>query len=79
MIISGDPSVSRRHCEIRLEDGHLCVFNLAPTNPTIVCRNIENRIEVTGKEFLRNEDRIWVGSTELQLHVSKFNRNDLGR
>ncbi len=79
VVISGDPSVSKRHCEIRMEDGHLCLFNLASTNPTLVCRGIDNRIQVSGKEFLKNGDRIWVGSTELLLNISEFNRNDLGR
>ena len=79
VIISGDPSVSKRHCEIRMENGHLCLFNLASTNPTLICRGIDNRIQVSGKEFLKNSDRIWIGSTELQIHISAFNENDLGR
>ncbi len=79
VVLSGDPSISKRHCEIRMENGHLCLFNLASTNPTLVCRGLDNRIQVSGKEFLKNSDRIWVGSTELQLYVSEFNQNDLGR
>ena len=79
VIISGDPSVSTRHCEIRMQDGHLCIFNLASTNPTIICRGINNKFDVAGQEFLRNQDRIWVGSTELELHISEFQQSDLGR
>lgn len=79
VVISGDATISSRHCEIRMENGHLCLFNLAATNPTIVCRGIDNRFEVSGQEYLRDGDRIWLGSTELSLHVSAFNENDLGR
>jgi len=38
VIISGDLSVGARHCEIREEDGHICLFNLAPKNSTMICR-----------------------------------------
>jgi len=79
VVVSDDPSVSKRHCEIRTEDGHMCLFNLASTNPMLICRGTDNRINVSGKEFLKNGDRIWIGSTELQLHISAFNESDLGR
>ena len=74
--IKGDPTVSAEHAEIRLENGHLCLFNLAATNPTIICRGLDNRIDVKGRAFLRDRDRIWVGSTELQLLQSTFEPED---
>jgi hypothetical protein len=55
----GDPNVSRRHAEVRLEDGGYWIVDLGSTNG----------IEVNGKRVdrarLEHDDRIVIGKTEL--------------
>jgi pSer/pThr/pTyr-binding forkhead associated (FHA) protein len=54
-----DPGVSRRHAEIRLENGAFVVLDLGSTNGIRV-----NQVPVV-RSVLRNSDRVELGSTTL--------------
>jgi len=57
-----DPEMSRRHCEITLENGQLYVNDLKATNTTIV-----NGVPVHERIRLSNGDVLLVGQTELRV------------
>ena len=58
-----DPNVSRRHAEVRREDGAFWVIDLGSTNG----------IEVNGRKVdrarLANDDRITIGKTEVRVEI----------
>lgn len=58
-IVVADLNVSRRHAEVRLEDGAHWLVDLGSTNGTLVNGKKVNRVK------LESGDRIEVGSTEL--------------
>lgn len=69
-IITGDSTIGRHHAEIREQNGHVVLHNLAATNPTYIRRGVDTEIEVVGQAYLRDGDRICCGGTQLQLHIS---------
>jgi hypothetical protein len=62
-IVLSDPGVSRRHAEVRREDGRFVVVDLGSTNGTMV-----NEATV-GERTLEEGDRITVGTTVLEFRT----------
>jgi hypothetical protein len=60
-IVLADPGVSRRHAEVRREDGEFVVADLGSTNGTMV-----NEATI-GERALEEGDRITVGKTVLEF------------
>ena len=60
-IVLGDPGVSRRHAEVRSEDGRFVVADLGSTNGTMVNES------TIGERVLQEGDRITVGKTVLEF------------
>jgi len=63
-VLLDDPNVSRRHAEVRYEDGRLLVIDLGSTNGTWV-----NGSKVTHGE-LQDDDEIRVGTTTLRVEFA---------
>jgi hypothetical protein len=63
-ILLADPSVSRRHAEVRLANGVPTITDLGSTNGTRV-----NGLPVT-QHVLRSGDRISIGATELVVEIA---------
>jgi len=59
-IVVDDPRASRRHAEIRLEEGQLVFYDLRPTNPSLI-----NGEEYRGPWTLRDGDEVTIGETTL--------------
>jgi pSer/pThr/pTyr-binding forkhead associated (FHA) protein len=60
-IVLADPGVSRRHAEVRREDGEFVVADLGSTNGTMV-----NEATI-GERTLEEGDRITLGKTVLEF------------
>ncbi len=60
-IVLADPGVSRRHAEVRAEDGQFVVADLGSTNGTMVNES------TVGERILQEGDRITVGRTVLEF------------
>jgi hypothetical protein len=60
-IVLGDPGVSRRHAEVRAEDGQFVIADLGSTNGTMVNES------TIGERVLQEGDRITVGKTVLEF------------
>ena len=60
--IPEDAEVSRRHCELILEDGMVFVRDLGSVNGTLV-----NGVPIAGKYRLETDDTLLVGGTELRI------------
>jgi FhaA, N-terminal domain/FHA domain len=60
-VVLSDPGVSRRHAEVRQEDGEFVVVDLGSTNGTMV-----NEATI-GERTLEEGDRITVGKTVLEF------------
>ncbi|HEX2090086.1 MAG TPA: DUF3662 and FHA domain-containing protein [Actinomycetota bacterium] len=60
-IVLGDPGVSRRHAEVRAEDGQYVIADLGSTNGTMVNES------TIGERVLQEGDRITVGKTVLEF------------
>ncbi len=58
-----DPNVSRRHAEVRREDGGLWVVDLGSTN------GIELNGHKVDRARLTNDDRITIGRTEVRVEI----------
>jgi hypothetical protein len=63
-VVLADPGASRRHAQIRHENGEYVLRDLGSTNGTIV-----NGV-VTPSHALREGDRITIGATELEFRTS---------
>ena len=60
-IVLADPGVSRRHAEVRAEDGQYVIADLGSTNGTMVNES------TVGERILQEGDRITVGKTILEF------------
>ncbi len=60
-IVLADPGVSRRHAEVRAEDGQYVISDLGSTNGTMVNES------TIGERVLQEGDRITVGKTVLEF------------
>ncbi len=60
-IVLSDPGVSRRHAEVRTEDGQHVIADLGSTNGTMVNES------TIGERVLQDGDRITVGKTVLEF------------
>ncbi|MDP8955553.1 MAG: DUF3662 and FHA domain-containing protein [Actinomycetota bacterium] len=60
-IVLADPGVSRRHAEVRAEDGGYVIADLGSTNGTMVNES------AIGERVLQEGDRITVGKTVLEF------------
>jgi hypothetical protein len=60
-IVLADPGVSRRHAEVRAEDGQFVIADLGSTNGTMVNES------TIGERVLQEGDRITVGKTVLEF------------
>src|SRR5579864_4346006 len=57
-----EETLSRRHCKVIWEDGHVYVDDLASVNGTFV-----NGARITGKTEILEFDRVFFGSVEMEL------------
>jgi pSer/pThr/pTyr-binding forkhead associated (FHA) protein len=64
-VVIDDPELSRRHLEIRLDDGGLIIRDLDSTNGTLVD---ERPIEVP--THVRHGDRVTLGATVLEVQIA---------
>ncbi|MBM4287161.1 MAG: FHA domain-containing protein [Deltaproteobacteria bacterium] len=64
VVIKDDKEVSRKHCELFLEDEAVHVIDLGSKNGTMV-----NGVPITGRYQLKSDDTILVGKTELRLLI----------
>jgi Mg-chelatase subunit ChlD len=62
LAIPEDKEVSRKHCQLLLDDGAVKIVDLGSTNGTLV-----NGVPITGQFILKHDDIIRVGKTELRL------------
>jgi pSer/pThr/pTyr-binding forkhead associated (FHA) protein len=60
-VVVADPGVSRRHAEVRKEDGRFVISDLGSTNGTLV-----NGASI-GERTLEEGDRISIGRTVLEF------------
>jgi VWFA-related protein len=64
LAIPGDKEISRKHCQLLLDDGAVKIMDLGSTNGTLV-----NGVPITGQFRLKHDDIIRVGKTELRLSI----------
>jgi pSer/pThr/pTyr-binding forkhead associated (FHA) protein len=62
--VVADPGASRRHAQIRHEDGSYVLTDLGSTNGTLV-----NEEFVNGSRSLQQGDRITIGNTVLEFRA----------
>jgi hypothetical protein len=62
LAIHGDKEISRKHCQLMLDDGAVKIMDLGSTNGTLV-----NGVPISGQYRLKHDDIIRVGKTELRL------------
>lgn len=60
-LILQDPSVSRKHLELKLEEGSLSFLTLSPSNTTLL-----NGVGCKSSK-LQNKDRLIIGTTEIEI------------
>ena len=63
------PLVSRRHCELTIQDGRIYVRDLQSSNGT----GVNNQI-VMGERPLHNGDRLWVAATPIEVRILESDR-----
>jgi len=56
--------VSRRHCQVFLDEGRICVEDLGSTNGTL---HLGRRIE--GKHYIQDGDQIIIGSATVEIRI----------
>ena len=59
-----NPMVSRHHCVLTIQDGHLFVRDLKSINGTGV-----NNQAVVGERLLRDGDQLWVAATPIDVRI----------
>lgn len=62
--ISGDATISAKHCELIFSKGHLLIADLGSTNGTYV-----NGSPIAGTYPLNDGDRLLLGKTELKIKI----------
>jgi hypothetical protein len=62
-IVVSDPNVSRRHAEVRSEDGHWSIFDLGSTN------GVKVNGQRVDKARLRDGDKVTLGVTDLTFEL----------
>lgn len=59
-----NPMVSRHHCLLTIQDGHLFVRDLKSSNGTGV-----NNQAIVGERLLRDGDHLWVAATPIDVRI----------
>jgi hypothetical protein len=64
LVIPQDKEVSRKHCQLSLDDGAIKILDLGSKNGTLV-----NGVPITGQYRLKHDDIIRIGKTELRVSI----------
>jgi hypothetical protein len=62
LVIANDKEVSRKHCQLLLDNGALKIMDLGSQNGTMV-----NGVPITGRYRLKHDDVILIGKTEMRI------------
>jgi VWFA-related protein len=64
LAIADDREISRKHCQLTLEEGAIQILDLGSTNGTMV-----NGVPISGRHRLQHDDIIRIGKTEIRLSL----------